>query len=195
MEENQLAKDCEVFVIGGSAGSLTVLFSLLPSLPISFPFAIIIVLHRKNSGDSSLSDLLSLKSPVPVREIEDKDLIEAGSIYLVPADYHVLIEKNRTFSLDYSEKVNFSRPSLDVTFESAAEIYGPTVTAVILSGANEDGTKGLTAVKKNGGTTIAQNPDSAQMPVMPQYAISQNVVDAVLSPEEIANYIQKISGK
>jgi two-component system, chemotaxis family, protein-glutamate methylesterase/glutaminase len=189
MEENQLVNPCEVLIFGGSAGSLTVLFALLPSLKPDFPFSIILVLHRKNSVDSSLSELFGVKTPIPVREVEDKDPLLPGIIYIAPADYHLLIEKNHTFSLDYSEKVNFSRPSIDVTFESAAEIYGPRLVAIILSGANEDGSKGLAAVKAAGGVIIAQQPSSAQMPMMPQSAIAYNKIDQILTPEEISTYI------
>jgi two-component system, chemotaxis family, protein-glutamate methylesterase/glutaminase len=189
MEENQLVNPCEVLIFGGSAGSLTVLFALLPSLKPDFPFSIILVLHRKNSVDSSLSELFGVKTPIPVREVEDKDPLLPGIIYIAPADYHLLIEKNHTFSLDYSEKVNFSRPSIDVTFESAAEIYGPRLVAIILSGANEDGSKGLAAVKAAGGVIIAQQPSSAQIPMMPQSAIAYNKIDQILTPEEISTYI------
>lgn len=181
-----------MLILGGSAGSLTVLFSLLPSFKTEFSFSIILVLHRKNSGDSSLSDLLSVKTPALVREVEDKDPIKPGMIYLAPADYHLLIEREHFFSLDYSEKVNFSRPSIDVTFESAAEIYGKDLIAIILSGANEDGCKGLAAVKAAGGTIIAQDPKSAQMPTMPAHAIAYNRIDAVLTPEEISQYIARL---
>jgi two-component system chemotaxis response regulator CheB len=195
MEENSLNKPGDVLLIGGSAGSLTVLFDLLPYIRPGFPLAVILVLHRKNSADSSLSALLSLKTAVPVKEIEDKDPVSAGYIYLAPADYHTLIEKNSSFSLDYSEKVNFSRPSLDVTFESAADVYGTRLTAIILSGANEDGTKGLAAIKKAGGTIMAQNPGSAQMPFMPQYAIEHLGIGLILTPVEMAQYLQKIAGE
>jgi two-component system chemotaxis response regulator CheB len=193
MEEDQLINECKLLLIGGSAGSLTVLFQLLPSLKTHVNFAIVLVLHRKNSGDSSLSDLLSIKSTIPVKEIDDKDLIRPGNIYLAPADYHVLIERDKSFSLDDSEKVNFSRPSLDVTFESAAEVYGPHLTAIILSGANEDGTQGMLAIKKAGGKLVAQSPISAQMPVMPQNAITRNQIEIVLMPEEISKYIGSIN--
>ncbi len=192
MEENTLAPSCKMLVLGGSAGSLTVLFSLLPTLKLHFPFAIVLVLHRKNSGDSSLPDLLALKTAAPVREVEDKDPVLNGTIYLAPADYHLLVEKNLTFSLDDSEKVNFSRPSLDVTFESAAEVYGPELVAIILSGANEDGREGLAAVKAAGGTIIAQQPLSAQMPTMPMQAINRNAIDLIFTPEDISQYIANL---
>lgn len=192
MEKDHVAKAVRALVIGGSAGSLQVLFNLLPLLQNDLPFAIIVVLHRRHSADSALSDLLSTKTTLPTREIEDKDMIRQGHIYLAPADYHLLIEKQEFFSLDYSEKVNFSRPSIDVTFESAAEVYGSSLVALLLSGANEDGTKGLSYVKKAGGTTLVQNPDTAQMPYMPHYAIMHTVIDHVLDVRQMSHYINNL---
>ncbi|WP_221391733.1 chemotaxis protein CheB [Dyadobacter sp. NIV53] len=189
MEENSLNLPVEIVVIGGSAGSLEVLFKLLPLLRPDLSLSIIIILHRRNSGDSSLAELLSTKTTLPLNEVEDKDAILPGYIYLAPSDYHLLIEKDYTFSLDYSEKINFSRPSIDVTFESAADIYGSSMAGIILSGANEDGTKGLKAIKNAGGITIAQNPDTAQMPLMPQHAISHVGIESVLTVREIAGFI------
>jgi len=189
MEKNSLNRHFKTIVIGGSAGSLEVLFRLLPKLRADLKIAVIIVLHRRNSGDSSLSELLSTKSSIPTQEVEDKDPILPGNIYLAPSDYHLLTEKNFTFSLDYSEKINFSRPSLDVTFESAADVYGPSLIGIILSGANEDGTKGLLTIKNNGGIIIAQEPKTAQMPLMPQYAIDHTAIDYIFGIDEMADFI------
>ena len=189
MEKNSLNRHFKTIVIGGSAGSLEVLFRLLPKLRPDLKIAVIIVLHRRNSGDSSLSELLSTKSSIPTQEVEDKDPILPGNIYLAPSDYHLLAEKNFTFSLDYSEKINFSRPSLDVTFESAADVYGSSLIGIILSGANEDGTKGLLTIKNNGGIIVAQEPRTAQMPLMPQYAIDHAAIDYILGIDEMADFI------
>jgi len=192
MEENRVAHHEKLIVIGGSAGSLAVLFKLLPKLRSDLSIPILIVLHRRSSGDSSLADLLATKTDIPITEVEDKDQIMPSHLYLAPSDYHVLIEKDFTFALDYSEKVNFSRPSLDVTYESAADIYGESVVGIILSGANEDGTKGILEIKRNGGTIIAQDPQTAQMPVMPQNAISQAKIDRIYSVTEMADFINEI---
>jgi len=189
MEENSVDHPTKFIVIGGSAGSLVVLFKLLPKLRADLSIPILMVLHRRNSGDSSLAELLATKTMIPITEVEDKDQIKPSHIYLAPSDYHVLIERDFTFALDYSEKVNFSRPSLDVTYESAAEIFGPAVVGIILSGANEDGTKGLVEIKKNGGIVIAQDPQTAQMPVMPQHAITNAKVDLVYSVDEMAEFL------
>jgi two-component system chemotaxis response regulator CheB len=194
MEENSVTTPCEVLLIGGSAGSLSVLFELLPFFSPGMPIAVIVILHRKNAQNSSLAELFSSKTKALVKEIDDKDPIEAGHIYLGPADYHTLIERNLSFSLDDSEKINFSRPSLDVTFESAATVYGSRLTAIILSGANDDGTKGLEAIKDSGGTIIAQNPASAQMPFMPQYAIEHIGIENIMTPQDMVKYIQSIAG-
>lgn len=193
MEENLLKPARRLLVIGGSAGSLEVLFKLLPLLRPDLPFAVVLVLHRRNSSDSSLSDLLGSKTLNPTREVEDKEPVVPGTIYLAPADYHLLIEKNLTFSLDYSEKVNFSRPCIDVTFESASEVYAADLVAILLSGANEDGTDGLRTVKKAGGTAIVQDPETAQMPFMPQHAMSEVPVDHVFSILQMADFINGLA--
>lgn len=192
MEENYLNHTCEFLLIGGSAGSLEVLFRLLPLLRADLPFPMALVLHRRNSADSSLSGLLGSKTLNPTHEVEDKDPVTPGTIYLAPADYHLLIEHDRTFSLDYSEKINFSRPSIDVTFESAAEVYGSGLVAILLSGANEDGTNGLTAVKRAGGMVVVQNPDTAQMPFMPHYALTHLPVDYVFDTLQMAGFINAL---
>lgn len=193
MEENHLNHTCEFVLIGGSAGSLEVLFQLLPLLRGGLPFPMALVLHRRNSSDSSLSELLGSKTVNPTQEVEDKEPVRPGTIYLAPADYHLLIERDRTFSLDYSEKINFSRPSIDVTFESAAEVYGPGLVAILLSGANEDGTSGLIAVKRAGGVVVVQNPDTAQMPFMPHYALTHLSIDHVFDTIQMAGFINSLA--
>ncbi|MBB2146176.1 chemotaxis protein CheB [Pedobacter sp. LMG 31464] len=182
-------KTCKALIIGGSAGSLDVLFKVLPALRIDIPFPIIIVLHRKQGTDSLLSGLLSSKTALIVKEIEEKENILSGTIYVVPSDYHLLIEKDLTFSLDYSEKVNYSRPSIDVTFQSAAEIYSDDLVCLLLSGSNADGVNGLITVKNYGGETAVQDPVTAQVEYMPAQAILRANVDRVLKIEEIADYI------
>jgi two-component system, chemotaxis family, protein-glutamate methylesterase/glutaminase len=193
MEENRLTSSCDLLLIGGSAGSLEVLFRMLPLLRSDLPFPVILILHRRSSGDSSLSDLLGSKTLNPTHEVEDKEPVMPGTIYLAPADYHLLIEHDRTFSLDYSEKIHFSRPSIDVTFESAAEVYGARLVAILLSGANEDGSEGLAAIKQEGGTAVVQNPDTAQMPFMPHYAMTHVPVDHVFDILQMAAFINSLA--
>ena len=180
MAENRVVSSSAMVVIGGSTGSIDVLLNLLPALRPPLSFALVIVLHRKNTPDTSLADLFALKTNLPLHEVEDKDAILPGHIYLAPADYHLLIEHDGTFSLDDSEKINYSRPSIDVTFESAADVYGPALTGILLSGANADGTVGLKAIQRAGGLTIVQRPDTAQVAYMPQQAILNTKPDYVL---------------
>lgn len=194
MEENTIKNDCKILIIGGSAGSLEVLLNIIPQLENIRPFALMLVLHRKSSEDNTLEELISFKTAIPVKEVEDKTVIAPGSIYIAPADYHLLFEKDCTISLDVSEKINYSRPSIDVAFESAAEVYGNTVTAILLSGANADGSAGLKAVKKAGGTVLVQKPSTAEMPFMPQSAINSMEPDAVLDTAGILDFIKNISG-
>ena len=182
----------KMLVIGGSAGSLDVLMDVLPKLRKDIDFSIVIILHRKKDSESLLADLLSSRSPLPVNEIEDKQPILPGVIYLAPPDYHVLIEKNDTFSLDVSEKVNFSRPSIDVSFESAADVYPNAIAGLLLSGANADGTEGLKCIKEKNGLVIVQQPGTADVAYMPQQAINEIKVDAILNKEEIASYINNL---
>lgn len=193
MEENDISK-CKLLLIGGSAGSLEVLMAILPKLKAIRNFSIVIILHRKSAEDSALEDLISLKTIIPLGKIEDKEIMKAGFIYVAPSDYHLLFEKNKQFSLDVSEKVNYSRPSIDVSFESAAIAFGKKCTAILLSGANADGTEGLKAIQNVGGKVIIQNPENAIMAFMPQNAFSTITPDYVLEVDEILEYINAIEG-
>jgi len=192
MEKNKISSSFKVVIIGGSAGSLEVLMKVLPRLNRISTFALVIVLHRKNSEDSTLEELIALKTTIPVKEVEDKTAFLPGFIYVAPSDYHLLFESHNQLSLDTSEKVNYSRPSIDVSFESAAEVYGPLLTGILLSGANSDGTNGLQVIKQQSGTVVIQHPDSAEMPYMPRVALENNSPDFVLNVEELLGYINSI---
>lgn len=191
MEKDKI--NCEVLIIGGSAGSLDVLMQILPKLDIISTFAIVIVLHRKSSEDMLLEDLISIKTDIPLKDVEDKVALKPGFIYIAPSDYHLLFEKNDVLSLDTSEKINYSRPSIDVAFESAAEIYGTSLIGILLSGANSDGTAGLKAIRNSGGTVVVQNPASAQMDYMPKNAILNMTPDYILDIEELLEFINDIN--
>ncbi|MCR4029921.1 MULTISPECIES: chemotaxis protein CheB [Flavobacterium] len=193
MEENKRIKDCKVVIIGGSAGSLQALLQILPFIENAVSFAIVIVVHRKNSDEQTLEDLIALKSKIKVKEVEDKVPLKAGFIYIAPSNYHLLFEKDETLSLDTSEKINYSRPSIDVAFESAAEIYGSHLIGILLSGSNSDGTVGMQAVKQAGGITVVQNPISAEMSFMPNNAILHVAPNFVLKTEEILEFIKEIN--
>lgn len=185
-------KHCEALIIGGSAGSLNVIISILPSIKSVLSFAIIVVLHRK-AGKDLLSELLASKTEMAVKEIDEKEKIKPSHIYIAPPNYHLLIEEDRTFSLDASEKVNFSRPAIDVTFQSAAEVFKSNLVCLLLSGANSDGTDGLIKVKKNGGTVLIQDPSTAVVNYMPQNAMDHVVADKVLKIDEMADYINRLT--
>lgn len=189
MEKNPLVENYKILLIGGSAGSLEVLVRILPTLPEIQNIAIVIVVHRKNAEDSTLEELIALKSQTPVVETEDKVSLLPGYIYIAPSDYHLLFEKNYTISLDTSEKINYSRPSIDVAFESAADAHGNLVVAILLSGANADGTQGLKAIKEANGIVVIQKPETAEMAFMPQHAIENLQPDYVLSIQEIRDFI------
>lgn len=185
--------DHKTLVIGGSAGSLTRVLQLLPYFAKNLNTAIVLVFHRRDTEDSSLVDVLSKRSLLPVKEADEKETIQPGVIYIAPTDYHLLIEKDNTFSLDYSEKVNYCRPSIDVTFESAADALQSSVVALLLSGANDDGTQGLKKVKEGGGIVVIQDPDTAEVSYMPQYALDRVKADFILTDDNSMELVSVLS--
>jgi two-component system chemotaxis response regulator CheB len=193
MEENKIISNCRLVIIGGSAGSLNALMQILPELTALHNYAIVIVVHRKSTDDQTLEELIALKSSVPVKSIEDKTILIPGFLYIAPSNYHLLFEKDDTLALDTSEKINYSRPSIDVSFESAAEIYGSSLVGILFSGSNTDGTLGLQAIQDAGGKIVVQNPLSADMPFMPNNAILFTTPDYVLNNEEILALLNSIN--
>ena len=193
MEENRLTPFSKLLLIGGSAGSLEVLIEILPHLPDTINFPIVIVLHRRSGQDMLLEELVASKTRLNVQEVEDKTPLLPGCIYIAPSDYHLLFEKDHRLALDISEKINYSRPSIDVSFESAAKAYGDMLTAILLSGANADGTQGLYFVKKAGGTIVIQNPESALMPFMPKNAAQHNQIDHSADAKGLIELIQQMA--
>ena len=186
-------RTCKALVIGGSAGSLNILFKFLPKLRHDLSFPIILVVHRKAGKEEMLTELLASKTLLKVKEAQEKETLEPSVLYIAPPSYHLLVEKDLTLSLDASEKVNFSRPSIDVSFESAADTFEEGLVALLLSGANSDGTNGLKRVKEKGGITLIQDPDSAQIPFMPQHASEHAPIDHVLKPELIAPFLNSLN--
>lgn len=182
----------ELIVVGGSAGSLQVIMEMIKNLDDKMNFPLVVVVHRKAYSTSILPTLLQQFTSMKVTEIEDKTEIYQNEIYIVPADYHLLFEDKNTVSLDSSEKVNYSRPSIDVTFKSAAETFGENVIGVLLSGANADGVEGLKYIKKNKGKVWIQNPESAEVDYMPKQATQQVDYDLLLEPKDLANHINKL---
>lgn len=188
LEEDQLVAK-QLLVIGGSAGSLDVLLRVLPRLKSKLQTAILIVLHRKSSAQTSLADLFCVKTKRKVKEADDKECIQPGMIYLAPADYHLLVEQDKTLAMDDSEKVNYSRPSIDVTFETAADVFTNKLTCLLLSGANNDGTEGLKRVKEMGGKVWVQDPRNAEVSQMPKNALAAIEADAILEEDKMADFI------
>lgn len=191
MEKTKVTDDYRLVVIGGSAGSIEVVLGALRDLT-NERIAIILVIHRKESLYSGLAEVLNLKSLLKVKEAEEKEPIKPAHIYIAPADYHLLIESDKTLSLDYSEKINFSRPSIDVTFECAASVFGKEVVGIILSGGNTDGVAGLKAIRKAGGMCVVQDPKSALVSFMPQHVLNELKVDKTLLPGEIGAFLNGI---
>jgi two-component system chemotaxis response regulator CheB len=182
----------EAIVIGASAGALEALSIILPFLPADYALPVFVVVHVPPDKKSILTELLQSKCSIKVREAEDKEPISGGTVYFAPPDYHLLVETYRSLSLSNDEPVLYSRPSLDVLFESAADAYGPSLIAIVLTGANEDGAKGLKAVADAGGTAIVQSPEGAYASAMPAAAIASCPGARVMSLKEIALYLQGV---
>ena len=183
----------EAIVIGvssGGMGAMKIMFSLLPK---GFSIPIIMVQHVSAHSNNQWIQLLNDKSNLLIKEADEKEKIEKGKVYIAPSNYHLMIEMNKTLSLTIDERVNFARPSIDVLFESAAEVYKNKLIGVILTGSNADGTAGLKKIKEYGGLTIAQDPKTAESPYMPTSAIAAVQIDHILSLEDIIKLLIKFS--
>lgn len=185
----------DAIVIGTSAGGVEALMALLPALPGSLPAAVCIVLHLPRDRPSGLVEIFRSRCALRVEEACDKAPIEPGTVYFAPPDYHLLLDEGPQLSLSSDEPVLFSRPSIDVLFESAADVYGPRLMGVILTGANQDGAAGLLAVHRAGGVTVAQEPESAKAPLMITSALARTPVDFVLPLEQIADLFRTLAAK
>jgi two-component system chemotaxis response regulator CheB len=181
-----------VIGIGTSWGGLAALTKLLGGLPADFSIPIVVVQHRSPDSDRLLSHLLQDATDLRVCEIEDKDALEPGRVHLAPANYHVLIEDGYV-SLTIEEPVRFSRPSIDVMLTSAADTYGSSAIGVVLTGANEDGARGLAHVVKRGGRALVQNPKTAEIPIMPEAAIRAVPTAEVLSLDKMVSRLIELS--
>jgi len=179
----------EAVVIGGSAGAFKTFSEIVRALPADFPLPLLLVQHLHPNDQGLFARNLASIAKLPVIEPCDKERIEPGRIYAAPADYHMLVEQTGIIALSTDERVNWSRPSIDVLFESAARAWGERVIAVILTGASTDGAAGIRAVKAAGGLTIAQDPATADYPLMPQAAIDNGAVDRVLTAAAIGAMI------
>ncbi|QJR11047.1 Protein-glutamate methylesterase/protein-glutamine glutaminase 2 [Usitatibacter rugosus] len=188
------ARTVDAIAIGASAGGVEALTALLPALPADLSAAVLVVIHIPRDRPSVLAELFASRCKLAVREAQDKEPIEAGTIYFAPADYHLLVEPQRYVSLSVDEPVCFSRPSIDVLFESAALVYGPRLAGVVLTGANEDGANGLAAIARAGGVTIVQDPAGAKMPLMPASALQRTTAAHVLPLERIGAQLARLGG-
>lgn len=186
-------KKYKAIVIGTSAGGLRVLTSILWKLPSAYPVPLIIVQHRGKDQKTLLEEVLQSKSRIKIKQADEKEPIKAGCVYIAPPDYHLLVERDMTLSLTSDELVRYSRPSIDVLFESAAEVYRDALIGIVLTGASNDGSAGVEAIAKHGGLTIAQEPSSAEYSYMPKAAIDTNKVKHVWTLPEIEKFLLKIS--
>jgi two-component system chemotaxis response regulator CheB len=182
----------EAVVVGASAGALDALSTILPRLDDDFPLPVIVVTHVPPDRENLLPELLASKCRLDVCEAMDKEPIRSGTIYFAPPDYHLLIETDKQLSLSSEELVNYSRPSIDVLFESAVQAYRAGLIGIILSGANNDGALGLKEIADNGGVAIVQRPNAAQVATMPQAALDACPTALALSLDEIATYLTEI---
>ena len=182
----------KAIAIGTSAGGINALDYLLPHIPRETRSAVFIVQHMSADSDSYFVKIMNSKCQVKVKEACDTEEIKSGVVYFAPPGYHLLIEEDYTLSLNVDEKVNFSRPSIDVMFETAAEVYRRNLTGILLTGANADGSIGLKIISNLGGTTIVQNPKEATFSDMPEAALHIFKPDMILSLSEIAKFLEKI---
>ncbi len=182
----------EAVVIGTSMGGLEALRQLLAPLQRNFTLPIFIVQHRQATAEEYLTTFLNEHCVLAVKEAVSGEAIQAGTVYLAPADYHLLIEPNHTLSLSIDAKVNYCRPAIDVLFETAAEVYQTHLIGILLTGANHDGTAGLRKIKHHGGFTLVQQPSTAVAKIMPLTAIQAKVVDRVGTLAEIALFLNQL---
>ncbi len=183
----------ELVAIGASSGGLDALISLLKLLPPGYDIPTVAVLHQRPNRTSGVPEMLSNYTHMKVMEPEDKQTIEVGCFYVAPPNYHLFIEREKVFSFSLDAPLNFSRPSIDMLFESAASAFGASMVGCVLTGANSDGALGAQAIKHRGGHVLVQNPEQAAVDIMPLATINSVQVDAVLSIEEMADRLSGYS--
>lgn len=182
----------DAIVMGASAGAIQALSRILPALPADYRVPVLVVVHIPADGSDLLAPLFQAKCRVLVKEAEDKEPILPGIVYFGPSDYHLLVEADRTISLSGDEAVLYSRPSIDVLFESAANAYGAGLVGIILTGANDDGAAGLRAVASAGGVALTEDPATAFAPAMPSAALKQCAEARSMSLDAIAAYLLRL---
>ncbi|MFC3443405.1 chemotaxis protein CheB [Sphingobium rhizovicinum] len=179
----------EAVAIGASAGAVQALLHILPALPADTPVPILIVVHVPPDRSNALVTLFQDRCRLRVKEAEDKEAIAHGTVYFAPSDYHLLVEAERTLALSSDEPVNHSRPAIDVLLETAADAFGPALTAIIMTGANHDGADGVRAVAAAGGVVIVEDPATAQVPTMPTAALAACPSARVMPLNDILAYL------
>jgi len=179
--------------IGVSAGGMDALSIIIPTLPPTFSIPVVVIQHVSPHSDNYITRYLDNISAIKVKEVDEKEKLKPGVVYTAPPNYHVLVEENETFSLSVEERVNFARPSIDVFFQCAAEVYGPHLVGVILTGANNDGSAGLKLIKEKGGLAIVQDPQTAEVEGMPRAAIAAAKIDHILPLEQIGPFLVKLA--
>ncbi|QJB57089.1 chemotaxis protein CheB [Pseudodesulfovibrio sp. zrk46] len=186
-------KKYSAIVIGVSAGGLAALDRILPKLNSDFSIPILVVQHISADSENYLPQHFSVRCAQEVKEAEDKEPIAQGTIYIAPPNYHLMVECDRTVALSIDPKVNFSRPSIDVLFETAADAYCDELVGLVLTGGNSDGAKGLAKIKKLGGLTVVQSPETAEVDAMPLAALEAVEPDHVVPLKDIANFLNDIN--
>jgi two-component system chemotaxis response regulator CheB len=187
-------REFRLIVIGCSLGGMNALLQVIGELPRTFPVPIAVVQHRYRTSNESLPSYFRRHAKLNVVDADDKQWIKAGNVYLAPANYHLLVEEGE-LSLSVDEAVAFSRPSVDVLFESAADAYREALIGIVLTGANADGARGAARIKKNGGLVIVQAPETAEAPEMPKAAIASTAVDRILPLERIGPFLVELCGR
>lgn len=182
----------DAIVIGASAGGVEALLTLFAELPAHFRLPIIVVLHLPSERRSRLAEVFAQHVAMPVKEVDDKELIASGTLYFATPGYHVSVESDLSLSLSLEDRVHHSRPSIDILFESAADAFGRRLAGVLLTGANADGARGLAQIKEQGGFTLVQDPGTAQAPTMPEAALALKVPDYILSLSEIGQMLTEL---
>ena len=170
----------EALVIGASAGGIDALLTILPGLPPTFGYTVVVLLHVPNERESRLAEVFRQHLPMPVLQAQDKAVLAGGTVYFAPPGYHLSIENERCFSLSQEDPVHFSRPAIDILMTSAADAYGPAVCGMLLTGASQDGALGLAAIGAAGGLTVVQDPKDADMATMPEAAIRLRAPSLIL---------------
>lgn len=182
----------EAIVVGASAGGVEALLSIFGGLPDTFGLPIIAVLHLPDERRSQLAEVFARRLSIPVHEARDKEMIAPGTLYFAGPGYHLSVENDRSLSMSQEDRVHHSRPAIDYLFASAADAYGKGLLAILLTGANQDGARGLAHVKQSSGTTVVQDPTEARIAVMPLAALALHTPDHILTLSQIGSLLASL---